>query len=277
MIKLLDANFNKLKKDKVFIGLTIFTIGFSLFIIFNQYNDMIKYNEIIDTWELLPIYVLIIGVVTSVFASIFIGTDYSDGTIRNKIIIGHKRRDIYISNFFIVSLVTIFLQILFMILVALIGIPLFGGLSLSLGTLLLVLLDIIMIDIFYSAIFTFIAMICSNKTVISIISILLAFGLLLASSVITEVLQAPEYINSAKITNSDTGDFKMVEEKNPRYPSETQKKVYTTALNFLPSGQAFKITGIVDGNIEFLSIYSLCMTIIISTIGLVIFNKKELK
>lgn len=277
MIKLLDANFNKLKKDKVFIGLTIFTIGFSLFIIFNQYNDMIKYNEIIDTWELLPIYVLIIGVVTSVFASIFIGTDYSDGTIRNKIIIGHKRRDIYISNFFIVSLVTIFLQILFMILVALIGIPLFGGLSLSLGTLLLVLLDIIMIDIFYSAIFTFIAMICSNKTVISIISILLAFGLLLASSVITEVLQAPEYINSAKITNSDTGEFKMVEEKNPRYPSETQKKVYTTALNFLPSGQAFKITGIVDGNIEFLSIYSLCMTIIISTIGLVIFNKKELK
>ena len=43
---------------------------------------------------------LFIGIVMAVFCSLFIGTEYSEGTIRNKIIIGQKRGAVYLSNFY---------------------------------------------------------------------------------------------------------------------------------------------------------------------------------
>ena len=43
---------------------------------------------------------LFIGIVMAVFCSLFIGTEYSEGTIRNKIIIGQKRGTVYLSNFY---------------------------------------------------------------------------------------------------------------------------------------------------------------------------------
>ncbi len=39
---------------------------------------------------------LFIGIVMAVFCSLFIGTEYSEGTIRNKIIIGQKKEALFI-------------------------------------------------------------------------------------------------------------------------------------------------------------------------------------
>ena len=69
---------------------------------------------------------LFIGIVMAVFCSLFIGTEYSEGTIRNKIIIGQKRGAVYLSNFITCSLVSVVMCMAFFIPYLCIGIPLLG-------------------------------------------------------------------------------------------------------------------------------------------------------
>ena len=44
------------------------------------------------------LFVLMSGVVLSAFCSLFVGAEYSDGTIRNKIAVGHSRAAVYLAN-----------------------------------------------------------------------------------------------------------------------------------------------------------------------------------
>ena len=91
MIKLLNAGFTRLKKDKLFWGLTIVVVVFSLFILYNAYSDMKKYGGNINIDGYFFNVGSLIGVAIAIFASVYIGNEYSNGTLRNKIVIGHKR------------------------------------------------------------------------------------------------------------------------------------------------------------------------------------------
>ena len=43
------------------------------------------------------------GLVAAILTSMFIGSEYSDGTIRNKLVVGHSRMRIYLANFIVCS------------------------------------------------------------------------------------------------------------------------------------------------------------------------------
>ena len=72
MIKLLNAGFTRLRKNKLFWLLIIFSIGLALFMIFTQYDDMKKYEEVIKTEQLMLNYSTIIGIVIAIFTSLFL-------------------------------------------------------------------------------------------------------------------------------------------------------------------------------------------------------------
>lgn len=277
MIKLLNAGFTRLRKNKLFWLLTIFCVGLALFMIYTRYSDMKTYGDVIEVEQLMLNYSTIVGIVIAIFTSLFLGVEYSDGAIRNKISIGHKRTNIYLSNLIIVTFTSIFSYILFLIVVAIIGIPLFGTITISISKLLMLLGCIFVTIIAYSSIFTFIAMIISNKTITSIVSIMLAFGLMMYALVCLDTLQAPKFIESASITNGENGDVEMIQEPNPKYPSEAKRKVYQTLLDINPAGQMFQIAGRTSTNLKVLPLYSLGILVVFTGLGLVLFKKKELK
>lgn len=277
MIKLLNAGFTRLRKNKLFWILSIFSIALGLYMIFINYSGMKNYGDIIEVEQLMLNYSTIIGIVISIFTSLFLGVEYSDGAIRNKISIGHKRINIYLSNLIIVTITSLFSYLLFLGIVASIGIPLFGGITISLSKLLMLLGCIFVTVIAYSSIFTFLAMIISNKTITSIVSIMLAFGLIIFALVCLDVLQTPKFNEYASITDGENGGVEMLREPNPKYPSEQQKKVYQTLLDINPAGQMFQIAGRTAPNLKVLPIYSLGILVIFTGVGLVLFKKKDLK
>ncbi len=274
MIRLLNAGFTRLRKNKAFWLLTIFSIGLALFMIYTQYSDMKKYEEVIEVEQLMLNYATIIGIVIAIFTSLFLGVEYSDGAIRNKISIGHKRINIYLSNLAITSITSLFSYVLFMIIIAIIGIPLFGGVTMSMLVLLKLIGCIFVMILTYSSIFTFLAMIISNKTITSITSIMLAFGLIMAALVCFRIIDTQEYIQAGSLVD---GEMKFEEVKNPKYPSEEKKKICQTLLDINPAGQGFQLAGRSVPNLKVLPLYSLGILVIFTGSGLVLFKKKELK
>jgi hypothetical protein len=274
MIKLLNAGFTRLRKNKLFWLLLIFSIGFALFIICNQYSYMKKYEEVIEVGQLMLTYSTTIGIVIAIFTSLFLGVEYSDGAIRNKISIGHKRMNIYLSNLILVTLTSLFSYILFLIVVAIIGIPLFGAITVELSKLLMSLVCIFLTIIAYSSIFTFMAMLISNKTITAIATIMLAFCMMFGALMAFDRLAQPEYIDT--LINKD-GIQEIINTKNRRYLVGKKRDIYQLIIDVIPAGQMFQLAGGTEPNLKVLPLYSLGIIVVFTSIGLVLFKKKELK
>ena len=274
MIRLLNAGFERLRKNKIFWLVMIFSIGLALFMIYTQYSDMTRYDEVIEVEQLMLNYSTIIGIVIAIFTSLFIGVEYSDGAIRNKISIGHKRANIYLSNLVIVSITSLFAYIVFMIAIAIIGIPLFGGFTMQISSFFKLIGCIFVTILSYSSIFTFIAMLISNKTITAIVSIMLVFGMMMVAITCLNILSAQEFIQEGSLVD---GEMKFEEVPNPRYPSEEKKKVCQTLVDIIPAGQMFELAGRATPNLKVLPLYSLGEFVVFTGAGILLFKKKVLK
>ena len=99
MSKLVYAGFVRLRHDSSFrVGtLVMAVVGLALpvyhFFLMKKYvGYMVCLENSFFT------YVPLIVIIAAAFCSLFIGTEYSDGAIRNKLIVGHDRIYVYLSN-----------------------------------------------------------------------------------------------------------------------------------------------------------------------------------
>lgn len=274
MIKLLNAGFTRLRKNRLFWLFIIFSIGLALFMIYTRYSDMKNYGDTIEVEQLMLNYGTIIGIVIAIFTSLFLGAEYSDGVIRNKISVGHKRIHIYLSNLIITAITSLFSYILLIVVVAIIGIPLFGWITMPISKLLMLLGCIFVTVVAYSGIFTFLAMVISNKSITAIVSIMLGFGFMMTAMICFNKVLAPEYIQSSSMID---GKIVTEEIKNPKYPSEKERRIYQILVDINPAGQMFQLAGRTSPNLKILPIYSLGLLIIFTTAGIVLFHKKDIK
>lgn len=93
MYRLISANLSRLRLTSSFWMTIAFMVLLESFL-----GILILGQESIRMDILLFMSLQIIGIVTSVFLSLFLGTEYNDGTIRNKIVVGHKRSHIYLAS-----------------------------------------------------------------------------------------------------------------------------------------------------------------------------------
>ena len=89
MSNLLYANFSRMIKNKLFfIGMGFMFFAGS-FLCFQQYRQLVGYHAKVNLNSTFFVYTLMIGVISAIFCSLFVGVEYMDGTMRNKIIAGH--------------------------------------------------------------------------------------------------------------------------------------------------------------------------------------------
>lgn len=288
MYKLLNASFSRLRKNKIFLGLVILTIIIAAFMLISEYLDKVKYSSVFGissntTDILLTNFINIIGFFIAIFTSLFVGAEYSDGTIRNKIVAGHSRKSIYLSNLIVSILVGIFLELIYLIIVSIVSIPIFGLVQMSFLQLAVILLDIIMIIIVYSSIFNFIALICSNITISTVTSLLLILIMFVIDMLLSPTANSTEYIQK-NIVMDEQGNVTYEVVKNEDYPGKIIQTTCKTIINFNPVSQAIEISGNKINmneedfnNMKVYPLYSLGLIIIITAIGIYLFNIKELK
>lgn len=107
-------------------------MGYSLLQFLSQYQFYQEYKGHLTDEEWFSLdgiafgCLIILGIVFSVVVSMYIGTDYSDGTIRNKIVVGKSRWCIYFSNFLICTGICLFIYIFGILTSYALGRPAFG-------------------------------------------------------------------------------------------------------------------------------------------------------
>ena len=135
MSKLLSANFMRVKKNKPFWGCIIFMLFLGVSLPIAQYMQVEELNqtrqEVYETVldQQFFTFVMFIGLVASVFCGLFLGTEYSDRTIRNKVVVGHTRNGIYLANLITCMIAGLVMCLTFIISYCLVPIPIFSACS----------------------------------------------------------------------------------------------------------------------------------------------------
>lgn len=283
MSKLISANILRLKQNKLFWFFMIFMAALASFLAVIQYIEHVAHGVVVTLNNVFFGYGLFIGILMAVFSSLYLGTEYSDGTIRNKLMIGHTRTEIYLANLITNIGVSVLLCLVFVLFATIIGTPLIGFVTLDTPMLLLLLFGTFLLAIAYASIFTLISMICSNKAAVAVISILLVVGFLLLASYIIQRLHAPEFYEAIFYEKTSAFSSLVVSGENdeqipnPTYLRGTARIVYQFIYDFLPTGQSIQYLSLDILHPWQLPLYSVLITIATTISGIAIFQKKDIK
>jgi ABC-type transport system involved in multi-copper enzyme maturation permease subunit len=224
-----------------------------------------------------------VGICTVIAAVAFvIGQEYSDRTVRNKLICGYTKGQVYLSE-----LLTAFIAVTLLYAALVIPFALFGIKAMKFFPAEDIVLILAVIYCVYLCVTAMCVMLCSliKKRAISLILCIGIFvGLFLGASSIDSALEQPEYY-----TMYDSQDVLIGTEKNTSYiENKTVKKVLRTLYNANPCGQ---IMGFVDylsheitmytdegrRTLETYPLYACGLSAIISTVGIAVYKKQDLK
>lgn len=262
MRNLIFANFTRLKKSKLFRAGIIVSSLYTVFLLIMNYLEMTASVEITTVslnWFFFSA-ISVAAIFCPIYSGFFIGTEYSDGTIRNKLIAGHKRSNIYFANGITIFCAESLLFLVNAALIIVLGIPLFG-LNIEYPSYFIIyLLAGILILAAFASLFTMVSTLISNKTS-SVATCLIIYVILF---IITNYLRIAVFSYYGDVT------LDIISNKITRI-------ILEFLYDFLPTGQSLQISsGIILRPFNVI-LYS-SLNIILTTVwGLFVFKKKDIK
>lgn len=277
MRKLLAANFNRLRKDKFAWCVLAVVIIASFVSTFNSARSceaMLNRGYVRSLDDYFFSQAPIMGACIALFASTFLGTEYSDGTIRNKLIVGHRRIHVYLSNFVVCSVASL-VMVFFWLLISSLGFRLIGPLEMDATEFAAYLIIAVGVAISFTALYTFIGCLSTNKAMTIIYTFIALMALVITASGLWDRLCEPEMNEGMTYVN---GEFVMPEPTpNPLYLSGMIRTVCEVALELLPTGQALLLSDVaIEYPVRAIAM-SAVFTIVTLLVGGMLFKKKDIK
>ena len=178
MSRLFSANMMRLWKSRIFRLGEFFMVGYALFIYISAKSTEASYGTIRNGNAYFFNVLLLSGFVVALFVSGFFDAEYSDGVIRNKLMVGHKRRDIYLVNYITCLLAGLITCATYYLFAVLFGCLIIGRESLPIRGLGAGILCSILIFVVYAAIFMFVEMMDRNKARTAAVNLMAALIIL---------------------------------------------------------------------------------------------------
>lgn len=277
MSRLLYAGFSRLWRSRLFWGEMIVMFGMGVFFVFAGWH-MVVYAQMQTNLDYtLQGYPMIIGFLCALFCSVFGGTEYSDGTIRNKLAAGHTRWAVYLSSLLVHGAEVILCFLSFLLADLVFGFPLLGGFLTDTGSVVIMLAGSVATMLAFTAIFTLISMLCQSRTGGVCICLILFCVMFFLTMEIAQRLEEPEMFEG-EIIMTESGELEKEEpEPNPYYLRGTKRKVYEFLADFLPCSQMYQYTMIKVPHAGRLVSYSFGIILVVTAAGIFIFQKKDVK
>ena len=282
MTKLLSAGYRRLFQSVFFwIGLAI-TCGHHLLGVLNNLHYKSAFvDQVIKADHTLLPDTLITVLVMSVLIALLIGREYSDKTIRNKIITGHSRVTIYLSNLIVCATAAAIYFVVPTLLIGLaLGAPLLGGFELTAKSFILPAVVDLLSVLGFTSLFLLVVMSIQNRTIAAVTVLILAIAMMMWVTVpMREALEAPQYVDEYVFSEAEN-DFvptgKTIE--NPAYVGGPARVALEFLYDFLPCGQVEQSSPYnKTADMADLPFWGLAFIAATTLGGAVIFQKKELK
>lgn len=285
MARLLHADFARLGKSLTFWGCMAAALIWGAVKVFYDHqkwasipvNDTSAENIYYFTYNYVDGFSQLV-LIMAVFAAMFIGTDYSQRTIRNKIAIGRSRAAVYFSNLTVCAAGSLLFNLSYAAGVTIMGLA-FGGRTWLFDFYVGEFIIIVAADIAMSALLTLLCMLLDRKAVCTAAALVIFFVTPFIAESVNMDVQEPEY-NVHREWNEDKTSYTETKTKNEKYISGAKRFFYVALNNVSPLGQYRQLN---SGNIYDTSQYigypllSLGLAAVSSAVGVLVFRKKNLK
>ena len=279
MRNLIHANMKRIWKTRAFRVAAVFVAALALFQVLVLYLDYVM-NQGSPYFDNNFFSIAAMGIFPlAAFVPLYIGTEFSDGTIRNKLVVGQRRWAIYSANLVTAVIAGWLLTAIWSVVYLIPGVILLKSAN---PFILYVLVSGGMLCemAVFSALFTLISMLSGNRAGSAVACILLTLVLFLSGIVISSTLEEGEFY-SPEYQVSESGEIEYIVElePNPNYLPEGSRKraVYEFLLDFTAGGQALQFAGMQAGHIGRMVLYDLGWFVVMSGTGILLFRRKGLK
>lgn len=212
----------------------------------------------------------------AVFCPLFLSSEYGDGALRNKLIVGRTRPQIYLANLAVNCLYGTAACLAAVVTGLCVGVPLLGWFqNAGPGMIMLYVLLALATTWVCAALYTFLSIVVASRGVAITLCILLAFGLILLGQYLYLALSQEEVLTAFFYT--DTGEMAVSEQPNPAYLTGFARQVYQFFYELTPGGQAYQILDMSAQSPLRMLGYSGLVFVLITGLGLAIFQKKDVK
>ncbi len=280
MRSLLKSDFGRLFKSVLFYILLVITFFSSMYMQYADWSDPDCTSAEFamgDFWIFGLIFV-------SIIVPMFVCTDFSCGMIRNKITVGHSRFKVYCS-----SLITSVTASLLMAVVWLLGFyPLgiihfgFNAEGIKVSSIFLSILGYMVMISAFTTIIHFICTLVTKKSIVIILSILfvliyttffqpMVIIYAYSTGTIMEATEEEETEDGLVVTYSEVDNPFYFEDGSPE--KRTARAVDTVVV----PGQIVALAMIRDDMPQIFIAYDLCVIIVVTALGNVIFARKNLR
>lgn len=277
MRNLLSAGFARLWRCKTLWLSCVFLAAATVSTVWTRYSDGVQYgyHSSLDTAFLY--YVLFIAFLIPIVCALFIGTDYADGTIRNKVVCGHSKSSLYLSNLILCSVGSLIMCTAAAVPGLALGLPLLGGFAMGPARAILFLAGVYTLALVWTALFTFLSMLVSSRTITAAVAMLLSLALLSAGAYLEGRLEAAPTIQGYTINVN--GELVEAEESpNPAYvPEGPVRDAIQFLSDFTPGGQTLQHIEQRAKQPEKLIVYDVVLFVLSTAVGLFLFRRKDLK
>lgn len=278
MRKLLNSEIQHIFKSKLFWFEILFFAGFSAFIVMINYSPAVQSSE--NPIYLDDIFFNFYQMMAFAFAiciSMTVGTEYSDGVIRNKLIVGHTRRNLYFSTLLLHTAVSFLMIVIHGVVSYGLGYLMFGGFQMEFSQLVYIITCSTLANFVFVTLFVGISMNSSNKAVTVVLTMVLYIAILYLTAFVGARLAAEEMTYDGIHILAD-GTMQLGELiKNPNYVSGMTRTVLEFIYDLIPTGQIIQMQADKFVPCVQFPVLSVVLIVLNTAVGYLLLCKKDIK
>ncbi len=277
MRKLLAASFSRLWREKTFwLAFIFMSVGSACFCWMSYQTAMKNTSTTFYVEDMMFNMLPMIGFVFALFISMRLGTEFDEHTIRNKLVVGYNRTQVYFAEYITCLVASLLLLTVMLVFSTVSGWFLFREFQCEWTKLIFLVFCCVLMAAVFSAMFVGISMNVGNKATSLVVAIIFLLGILLLASfcinALAEQAMTYSYVN---ITMDGVQFGDLVD--NPAYVDGIQRTVYELIADIFPTGQTIQLNNLEYDRAARWPLLSVVMLFISTFAGYIPFRRKDIK